>query len=591
MVVRGEAVLVLVIIAVALIAIASVLSPRFARWRTPVAALGCAMAGLAPLLLFPFMRPENAQGIALWAWSAVGGPTIQASYRLDGLATAGLAIGVLYGAAALVATRVVSRSDLLRPALLLNTFIFIALVVTDDLVADTVVLGALAADTIFVALLVSPTTSAARVTAYLATGVQAFIVAALLLTRFGGGSFRFADIAPTSVSPGVIAAASIGAALFAGLYPFVPWGYRSEESGERESLRGLLTMLAGVGAIIVLLRIVGTTRIPLSQLALPGAMPVWVIAVAGLAVIASLFRALRRRTRWRRRLAVSVSALAVLLLYPYLHWSHLVVVACILTVAYAAAVSLSLPDQWPVTRYDVTLAAAWVGIACGTPTSIAGTIAVLLGGALAALAEAFWMPPHRAYIAMLASTTMIIAGCLAVGAGAFEAPDPVTVVLAVVAIVAVVTLELVHVGRRLDVAAAPTGLEITGTLVAFLSAALLAILFAAPVLDALQRASGRPFDHALSTATYSVAAFAVVAAFLAVVAGAVRPLLPDVSAVGRWLERVVAVADPVPLAVSSFRTLERTSTTVSMLFGVFERRAGVWLALVLIVGVLMWSVR
>lgn len=591
MLIRGEAVLVLAIVAVAIIAIASVLSPRFARWRTLVAALGCAMAGLAPPLLFPSIRPENAEGVALWAWSAVGGPTIQASYRLDGLAATGLAIGVLYGAAALVATRVVSRSELLRPALLLNTFVFIALVVTDDLVADIVVLGALVAGTIFIALLVSPATSVARVTAYLATGLQAFIVCALLLTRFGGASFRFADIAATAVSPGVVAAASVGAALFAGLYPFVPWGYRSEESGERESLRGLLTMLAGVGATIVLLRIVGTTRIALSTLALPGSMPLWVTAVAALAVVVAFVGALRRRARWRRSLVISASALAIALLYPYLHWSHVVVVACIFTVAYAAAVSLSLPDQWPVTRYDVTLAAAWVGIACGTPTSVAAAIAVLLGGALAALAEAFWMPPHRAYIAMVTSTTTIIAGSLAVGLGAFDAPDHVTTALAVIAILAVVTLELVHVGRRLDVAAAPTDLEITSTLVALLSASLLAMVFAAPVLDALQSAFGRPFDHSLDTATYSVAALAVVAAFLAVVAGAVRPLVPDTSRVGLWLERAVAMADPVPLAVASFHTLERTSTTASMLFGLFERRAGVWLALVLIVGVLVWSAR
>ena len=590
MVVRGEAVLVLAIVAVAIIAIASVLSPRLATWRTPIAALGCLMAGLAPLLLFPFMRPEDAEGIALWAWSAVGGPTIQASYRLDGLAATGLAIGVLYAAAALVATRVVSRSELLRPALLLNAFIFIALVVTDDLVADVVVLGALAAGTIFIALLVSPTTSVARVTAYLAGGVQAFIVGALLLTRFGGGSFRFEDLAPTSVSPGVVATASLGAALFAGLYPFVPWGYRSEESGERESLRGLLTMLAGVGATIVLLRIVGATRIALSSLALPGVIPGWLTVLAGLAVLISLFRSWRGRAG-RRPVAISAGVLAILLLYPYLHWSHVVVIACIFTVAYAAAVSLALPDQWPVTRYDVTLAAAWVGIACGTPTSVVGTIAVLLGGALAALAEAFWMPPHRAYIAMLASTTMIVGGALAIGAGAFEAADPVTAALAVLAILAVVTLELVHVGRRLDVAAAPNDLEITGTLVSLLTAVLLAILFAAPVLDALQHAFARPFDQTLATTTYSVVALAVVAAFLAVVAGAVRPLLPDVSRVALWLERVVAVADPVPVAVASFRALERTSTTVSLLFGMFERRAGVWLALVLIVGVLVWSVR
>lgn len=591
MVLRAELVLGLAVIAVAIVAIASVLSQRFARWRTPIAAVGCLMAGLAPLALYPFIEPSNARGTALWAWSAVGGPTIQASYRLDGLAAAGLAIGVLYGSAAIVATRVVPRSALLRPALLLNAFIFIALVVTDDLVAVTAVLGALAANTIFIALLVSPATSVARVTAYLAAGVQVFIVASLLLTRFGGASFRFEDIEPTSVSPGVIFAASIGAALFAGLYPFVPWGYRSEESGERESLRGLLTMLTGVGATIVLLRIVGITRIDISSLMLPGAIPTWLLEIVGLFVVLTAWRALRRRRGGARQLAVAGTALAVLLLYPYLHWSHLVVIACLLTVAYAAAVSLALPDQWPVTRYDVTLAAAWIGIACGTPTAVAGALAVLLGGALAALADAFWMPPHRAYIAMLTSTTMIVGGALGIAAGALETPDTVTLALGLVAILATIALELIHVGRRLDVAAAPTGLEITATLVAFLTTMLLAVLFAAPVLDATARAFGRPLAHDLTTVTYSVSAFAVVAAFLVVLAGAVRPLLPDVTPVGVWLERAVAVSDPVPLAVRSFRMLERASTAMSFVFGLFERRAGVWLAIVLIVGVLMWAVR
>src|SRR5262249_53131318 len=143
-----------------------------------------------------------------------------------------------------------------------------------------VVLGALAATTIFVALLVSPAPAVARVTAYLAAGVQAFVVAGLLVTRFGGASFRFDQIAAGSVTPGVVLAATIGGALFAGLYPFVPWGYRHEETGERESLRGLLTMPAGVGATIALLRIVGATRIDLSTLMLPGAMPQQLVTLA-----------------------------------------------------------------------------------------------------------------------------------------------------------------------------------------------------------------------------------------------------------------------------------------------------------------------
>src|SRR5206468_7693942 len=210
-------------------------------------------------------------------------------------------------------------------------------------------------------------------------------------------SFRFDAISPASMSPGVVLAATIGAALFAGLYPFVPWGYRAEESGERESLRGLLTMPAGIAATIVLVRIVGVTRIDLARLALPGDVPSALVVVVAALLVLSLFRLRRRRVGARRQTAFLVLLLGLFVGYPWVHWSHVVVLACVLTVAYAAAVSLALPDQWPVTRYDVTLA-AWIGIATGTSGGLAGAFAVLVGGAFAALADAFWMPPHRAYI-------------------------------------------------------------------------------------------------------------------------------------------------------------------------------------------------
>jgi hypothetical protein len=592
MIMRGEVVIALVAFALALIAISSFLPPRFARWRTPIATLGCAMAGLGPVLLFPYLPGDPAHATPLWEWSAVGGPTIQASYRLDGLAAIGLAIGALYTAAALIATtRVRARSTLLRPALLLNGFVLMTLAVTDDLVAVTVVLGALAATTIFVALLVAPPAAVARVTAYLAAGVQAFVVADLLITRFGAASFRFEEISADSVSPGVILAATIGGALFAGLYPFVPWGYRHEESGERESLRGLLTMPAGVGATIVLLRIVGTTRIDLAQLRLPGVVPEPFIALAVLFFVFAAWRLSRRRPRSRRRVAVAALLLAFVGLYPWLHWSHLVIAACALTVVYAAAVSLALPDQWLVTRYDVALAAAWIGIATGTPTAVSGALLVLAGGALVALADAFWMPPHRAYVAMLASTTTVITGCLAIAVGVFDTPDVVTMALALLAILLVVVLELVHVGRRLDVAAAPSDLEAAATVVAFLTAMLIAISFGGPMLDSLARAFGRPLDRDLESTVFTLAALGVVAAMLSVVAGAVRPLLPDTAPVGERLARLVSIADPVSAASTSFRALERSATLVSTLFVLFEQRAGVWLALVLIVGVLVWVVR
>jgi hypothetical protein len=273
------------------------------------------------------------------------------------------------------------------------------------------------------------------------------------------------------------------------------------------------------------------------------------------------------------------------------HWSHLVLAACLLTVAYAAAVSLAIPDQWPITRYDVVLAAAWIGIATGTPAAVAGSLAVLLGGALAALAESFWMPPHRAYITMLATTTTIVSGALAIAVGALDTPDPVTLALALVAILAVIALELVHVGRRLEAAAAPADLEMTATVVAFLATMAAALVFAAPVLDALAGAFGRPLEHALAASAYTIAALTVVAAVLAVVAGAVRPMLPSTGPVAARLARVVSFADPVPVALASFRALERAATAVSLVFALFEQRAGVWLALVFIVGVLVWVVR
>jgi hypothetical protein len=592
MIMRGEVVIALVAFALALIAISSFLPSRVARWRTPIATLGCAMAGLGPVLLFPYLTNDSAHATALWEWSAVGGPTIQASYRVDGLAVVGLAVGALYIAAALIATtRVPSRSSLLRPALLLNGFILMALSLTDDLVAVTVVLGAVSANTIFVALLVAPPAAAARVTAYLAAGVQAFVVADLLITRFGAASFRFEEISPDSVSPGVVLAATIGAALFAGLYPFVPWGYRHEESGERESLRGLLTMPAGVGATIVLLRIIGTTRIDLAQLRLPGVVPLPLIALAALFLAYAVWRLWRRHARSRRRVAVASLLLALLLLYPWLHWSHIVIVACAMTVVYAAAVSLALPDQWLVTQYDVTLAAAWIGIAAGTPTAISGALIVLAGGALVALTDAFWMPPHRAYVAMLASTTTVVTGCLVIMVGALDTPDPVTMVLALLAIIFVVVLELVHIGRRLDVAAAPSDLEATATVVALLTTMLVVISFGGPLIDTLGRALGRPLDRDLAGTAFTLGALAVIAAMLAVVAGAVRPLLPETAPIGQRLELLVSIADPVPAAASSFRALERSATLVSTLFVLFERRAGVWLALLLIVGVLFWVVR
>src|SRR5438093_614245 len=307
MVVRAELILFVVALALAALAFAFAMPYRTFRWRIPSAVALCVIAGLAPLLMYVALDPARARGQALWEWSAVGGPTIQASYRLDGLAAIGVGIGALYVAAALVATTRVSALP----------------------------------------------------------------------------------------------------ELFAGLYPFVPWGYRSEEAGERESLRGLLTMPAGFGATLVLCRILGVTRIDLATLGLPAIISPALIAVI-VAALALRFILRRSRPGLRRRIALSVLVLVVVQAYPFLHWSHLILVAMLLTIAYAAAVSLALPEQWAISRYDVVLAALWIALATGSPTALAGALVVLAGGGLAAVADAFWMPPHRSYITAMASSTVIV---------------------------------------------------------------------------------------------------------------------------------------------------------------------------------------
>jgi hypothetical protein len=591
MVVRAELILFVVALALAALAFAFAMPYRTFRWRIPLAVALCVIAGLAPLLMYVALDPERARGQALWEWSAVGGPTIQASYRLDGLAAIGVGIGALYVAAALVATtRVSARHQLLRPVILLNGLGFITLAVTDDLIADIVVLGALAALTSFIAMLASPAAAVARITGYLAGGVQGFVVAGLLVSRFGGASFRFDALSPDAVTPGVVVAASLGAALFAGLYPFVPWGYRSEEAGERESLRGLLTMPAGFGATLVLCRILGVTRIDLATLGLPAIISPALIAVV-VAALALRFILRRNRPGLRRRVAISVLVLVVVQVYPFLHWSHLILVAALLTIAYAAAVSLALPEQWAISRYDVVLAALWIALATGSPTALAGALVVLAGGGLAAVADAFWMPPHRSYITAMASSTVIVAGALTLAVGALEAPDLITVVLAVIAVAALVGLELAHAGRRLSIAAVPSDLDVSASIASFLGTIMVLLALSLPLLDAMSEAFGRPNTRRLDDFVTLVPVVAVVATLLVVAARTARVFLPELTTLSTRLDAVVKAADPVPIAAASFRALAGSATTASGVFALFEERAGVWLALTLIATLLVWSVR
>ncbi|HEV8054106.1 MAG TPA: hypothetical protein VGP30_04695, partial [Candidatus Limnocylindrales bacterium] len=229
MIVAAELPLIASAIAFAVAAIILALPRRRFRWRAGGAIMASTIAALTPLIAFPLRDQTRAAGRALWEWSAVGGPTVQASYRFDGLAAIGIAAALGYATASLLAAQRASRRHQLLPAIVLaNGLVAIALAVSDDLVAATVVLGVVAALTAFAQLLVAPASATARLVGFYALGMHAFVVAALLLSRTGAAAFAFGDLRPTAISPGVVLATSLGAALFAGLYPFVPWRYEGE---------------------------------------------------------------------------------------------------------------------------------------------------------------------------------------------------------------------------------------------------------------------------------------------------------------------------------------------------------------------------
>ncbi len=594
MVVTAELPLIASAFAFALAVIILALPRRRFRWRARGAFVAGAVAAVIPLLVYPFRDVARSAGRALWEWSAVGGPTVQAAYRFDGVAAVGIAAALCYTTAGLLAVQRASRRHQLLPAIVLaNGFVAIALAVTNDLIAATVVLGVVAALTAFAELIVAPASASARLAGFYALGLQSFVVAALLVSRTGAGSFGFADIQPTAISPGVILAASLGGALFAGLYPFVPWRYEGEQARapEREPLRGVLAMPAGVGATIVLIRLLGTTEIDLSTLGLPEAHPSIRLVGIALVVAAVLAIVARRRPVPVPPLVVGGALLLAIALYPSVHWSHVVIIAALLSVMYAAAVSLVLPEQWEVVRYDVTLAGVWIGLALGTPLSIAGALFLVLADAVAVMVAAIWLPPHRWYIATVATSTAYVGGALAIGAGIRGSGDLPTQVLAVVALVALLLLILVHIGRDLSEALVPTELDVAGGAVAFLGTTLLALLAGTAIHTGLDETLGRPFGALGPAAPYAVPALVVSATLLVVLARTVRPLLPDLRTVAERLRAVVLAVDPVPAVLASFRLLETAAVRTSGVFGLLEQRGGVWLAALLIFALLLWATR
>jgi len=578
--------------ALALIATSVYVGPR-ARSAAGIAIVLAVIAAVAPLALATVIDPARAAGRPLWDWSAAGGPMVRASYRFDGLAAIGVAVGAAYAGAGLFgAARTTGRHPLLPGAILTIGLVFFALVVTEDLVAGAVVLGVLAVVTTLATLAVAPLPATTRLAAYLAVGLQFFVLAALLLSRFGTASFRFDAIPPPAVSRGAIVAASIGAALFAGLYPFIPWRVRVQHRApELESLRGVITMPAGVAASLLLLRLLGATRGDITSMPLPDLPIEWRGLAAVLVVLPVAFASARRRTVPRRGAVVAAASIAVLAAYPALHWSHLILVAALLSVLYGAAVSLAFPEQWDVVRYDVTLASFWVALAVGTPIAVAGGLFILVADALAALAEAVWTPPHAGYVFVIAGSAATVTGLIVIGLGSLATADAGAQGLAIAALIASAGLVLVHVGRRLDVVAVPLALDGLAAAAALGITTLIGLVVSVPLYQGVTVAFGRPFEGGIPDPPFGFLAAVAVATLLVVVARSLRPFMPDPAPFAAGLRDRIAIADPVPAGHAAFAALDAITSRMAATFSLFEQRAGVWIATLLIVAVLVWSVR
>ena len=574
----------------AALALAGLLLATRSRYARPAAIVAAIFACVAPLVLATLIDPANAAGRALWEWSAAGGPTVRASYSFDGIAAIGVAVGAAYAGAGLFgAARAARRHPLLPSAILALGLVFFALAVTEDLIAGTVVLGVLAAITIRAALAVAPLPASTRLAAYLAVGIQFFVLAALLLSRFGGASFRFDAISPNSVSPGAILAATIGAALFAGLYPFIPWRFRALRAPDLERLRGVITMPAGVAGSLLLLRLLATTRGDLTALGLPGLGLEWRIVAAAVAVVAFGVAAFRARRVPRRAAILTVALVAALAGYGAIHWADVILVATGLTIVYAAGVSLALPEQWDVVRYDVTLAAFWIALAVGTPTAIAGGLFILVADALLALAESIWS--RGGYVIVIAGSSALVTGLIVIGSGSLATMDLGAEALSLAGLGGIGLLVLVHVGRRLDRVGVPLALDGLAAAGALGITTLIGLAVSVPLYQGVSLVFGRPFEPGIASTPFGFLAAIAIATLLVMIARSIRPFMPDLGPIAVRLRELIAVADPVPAGQLAFAALDAAASRTAAIFNLFEQRAGVWLATFLIIAVLVWSVR
>jgi hypothetical protein len=554
-------------------------------------ALGIAsLGGLLPVALLGRLDEMDTSRRALWEWSAVGGPVMQAAYHADALAGVGATAAVLVcGAGAVIAAREERR--LLAALLIMNGLAVLTLTTTTDLVFSVIVASVVASLTAAAAIVAGPAPAAARLTALLAFGVQAFVGVALVVNRFGINTFDLDQIPAAAISPGALVATAIGAALFCGLYPFVPWRYERQPPRQRAltTLRGALAFPAGVAGTVLTLRVLEATGAPVHALLLPQ-VDLEARAVAGAAVFA-----IGLITFWRGgkgawpRLATAFILIGFLALYPLLRWAHLVALAAIFTVAYASLASTAIPEEWSVARFDARLGTLWAAIALGTPVALLGGFLATVASGVAFGLEAAPLPPRWISHARAAARTLVCAGPFIALVGLIGAPDPGLAAIAGAALAWAGAIELGHAIRAArDEGWLPFNERLFGALASYAAFLLLGIV-AGPALARSAVALG----HADGLAWPPYAAPAM-AAGVAVLAAAVT-FLPDLVAIRlpggaeSALRRALATADPVPGAVLTYRLIEVASARIASAFAFIEERSGVWLAALLIAAALFWA--
>ena len=557
----------------------------------PIAIATIAVFAIGPIALAGRTPLEHTTGRAVWEWSAVGGATVQAAYVIDPLAVIGAAaVSIATGVALVAAARKGAMGAALLAAL---GIVLIALVTVSDVVVATLLAGSAAVLAVAAGLFVAPQSAAARLAALLAIGVECLIAAALLLARAGVASFDLDEIAPNAISPGVVLVAALGAALFAGLYPFVPWRYERSPSEPRAplaSLRGLALFPVGIAATTLMFRFVTASGRRPVELPLPAlSIETQAAVVAGVLMLAALAVRTAPRGAAPRRAVASAVFVAAAVALPLVNVAHLMALLPLLTVVYATVASTALVEEWGVARFHVRLAVLWAAFASGSAATLAAGFFGIIASSVSLVIETVTVSGALGgAIATSARLLSLLGPFLAVAGLAFAA-DPIAGVLAGIVLAWAALLELGHAIRE----TAARGPRALGER-AFAALVAVAIVFVVSLMSSVPatRAAADLLGPLPSEAADLVLGGL---ALLATVLGIVLVALPGTIRVGAgergvaFLRRVLAASDPVPALALAYRALEAWSEGIGSSFAALEDRAGVWLATALIALALIWA--